>query len=209
MKKILCFLMLVAMISCATDKKSADNKSDANTNAEANSAEKPANLTLEDAKERKERVSTVSYDLDFDLTGTGDEFSGTVAIEFDLKDSDEDLRVDFNKGKVSSINVNGVSEKIIYDNIFISIPSKNLKEGYNKITINFIHDYSKDGSGLYKYIDEEDKRVIEVQSVYILLGTIHRMEKPRKARMVLIEQQIGTCLGEHDIIRYQDVYARN
>ena len=58
-------------------------------------------------------------------------------------------------------------------------------------------------------IDEEDKRVIEVQSVYILLDTIHRMEKPRKARMVLIEQQIGTCLGEHDIIRYQDVYARN
>ena len=58
-------------------------------------------------------------------------------------------------------------------------------------------------------IDEEDKRVIEVQSVYILLDTIHRMEKPRKARMVLIEQQIGTCLGEHDIIRYQDLYARN
>ncbi|MAZ49060.1 MAG: aminopeptidase N [Halobacteriovoraceae bacterium] len=159
MKKILCFLMLVAMISCATDKKSAGNKSDANTNAEAKEAEKPALLTLEDAEERKERVSTVSYDLDFDLTGTGDEFSGTVAIEFDLKDSDEDLRVDFNKGKVSSISVNGVSEKIIYDNIFISIPSKNLKEGYNKITINFTHDYSKDGSGLYKYIDKEDKRV--------------------------------------------------
>lgn len=49
----------------------------------------------------------------------------------------------------------------------------------------------------------------ENQSVYIPLGAVHRMENPGKVPMVLIEVQTGSYLGEDDIVRYEDFYARN
>ena len=58
-------------------------------------------------------------------------------------------------------------------------------------------------------IDDEITLVSEGQSIYVPLGAKHRMENPGKLPMVLIEVQIGTYLGEDDIIRYEDVYARN
>jgi mannose-1-phosphate guanylyltransferase/mannose-6-phosphate isomerase len=51
--------------------------------------------------------------------------------------------------------------------------------------------------------------VSEGQSIYVPLGAKHRMENPGEKPMVLIEVQIGTYLGEDDIIRYEDVYTRN
>ncbi|MFD1796325.1 mannose-1-phosphate guanylyltransferase/mannose-6-phosphate isomerase [Paracoccus aurantiacus] len=57
-------------------------------------------------------------------------------------------------------------------------------------------------------IDDTTQLVTENQSVYIPLGAVHRMENPGKVPMVLIEVQTGTYLGEDDIIRYEDVYAR-
>lgn len=51
--------------------------------------------------------------------------------------------------------------------------------------------------------------VTENQSVYIPLGARHRLENPGKVSMVLIEVQTGSYFGEDDIIRYEDVYARN
>jgi len=58
-------------------------------------------------------------------------------------------------------------------------------------------------------IGEEVKLVGENQSVYIPLGAVHRMENPGKVPMVLIEVQTGSYLGEDDIIRYEDIYARD
>ncbi|MGR3625485.1 MAG: mannose-1-phosphate guanylyltransferase/mannose-6-phosphate isomerase [Limimaricola sp.] len=57
-------------------------------------------------------------------------------------------------------------------------------------------------------VDEEVTLVTENQSVYIPLGAVHRMENPGKLPMVLIEVQTGAYVGEDDIIRYEDVYAR-
>ena len=57
-------------------------------------------------------------------------------------------------------------------------------------------------------VDDEVKLVTENQSVYIPLGAVHRMENPGKVPMVLIEVQTGSYLGEDDIIRYEDIYAR-
>ena len=48
----------------------------------------------------------------------------------------------------------------------------------------------------------------ENQSVYIPLGEVHRMKNPGETAMVLIEVQTGSYLGEDDIIRLDDVYAR-
>ncbi len=58
-------------------------------------------------------------------------------------------------------------------------------------------------------VDDTVTLLSENQSVYIPLGAVHRMENPGKVDMVLIEVQTGTYLGEDDIVRYEDVYARN
>lgn len=58
-------------------------------------------------------------------------------------------------------------------------------------------------------VDDEVKLLTENESVYIPLGAVHRMENPGRVPMVLIEVQTGTYVGEDDIIRYEDVYARS
>jgi mannose-1-phosphate guanylyltransferase / mannose-6-phosphate isomerase len=55
---------------------------------------------------------------------------------------------------------------------------------------------------------ETVKLLSENESIYIPLGATHRLENPGKLPMVLIEVQTGSYLGEDDIIRYEDVYAR-
>ena len=63
--------------------------------------------------------------------------------------------------------------------------------------------------GIAKITIEDDIRSVhEGQSVFVPLGAKHRMENPNQIPMVLIEVQIGTYLGEDDIIRYDDIYAR-
>ena len=57
-------------------------------------------------------------------------------------------------------------------------------------------------------VDDEVKLVSENESVYIPLGAVHRMENPGKLPMVLIEVQTGSYVGEDDIVRYEDMYAR-
>lgn len=57
-------------------------------------------------------------------------------------------------------------------------------------------------------VNEEVRLLTENQSVYIPLGAVHRMENPGRVPMVLIEVQTGAYLGEDDIIRYEDIYAR-
>ena len=48
----------------------------------------------------------------------------------------------------------------------------------------------------------------EVITVYIPLGTMHRLENPGKIPLELIEVQSGPYLGEDDIVRFDDVYGR-
>ncbi len=57
-------------------------------------------------------------------------------------------------------------------------------------------------------VDGEVKLISENQSVYIPLGAVHRLENPGKLALTLIEVQTGSYLGEDDITRYEDVYAR-
>ncbi|MFN3970648.1 MAG: mannose-1-phosphate guanylyltransferase/mannose-6-phosphate isomerase [Gemmobacter sp.] len=57
-------------------------------------------------------------------------------------------------------------------------------------------------------IGDEVRLVSENQSIYVPLGARHRMENPGKLDMVLIEVQTGSYLGEDDIIRHEDIYAR-
>lgn len=49
----------------------------------------------------------------------------------------------------------------------------------------------------------------ENQSVYIPIGTPHRLENPGKIDLELIEVQTGSYLGEDDIVRIEDDYRRS
>ena len=57
-------------------------------------------------------------------------------------------------------------------------------------------------------IGDIDKLVRENESVYIFATQWHRLENPGKVPLELIEIQIGSYLGEDDIIRSDDVYHR-
>ncbi|MEL7470965.1 MAG: mannose-1-phosphate guanylyltransferase/mannose-6-phosphate isomerase [Pseudomonadota bacterium] len=57
-------------------------------------------------------------------------------------------------------------------------------------------------------IDGEEQILRENESVYIPLGAHHRLENRGKIDLHLIEVQSGSYLGEDDIIRYEDIYAR-
>jgi mannose-1-phosphate guanylyltransferase / mannose-6-phosphate isomerase len=56
--------------------------------------------------------------------------------------------------------------------------------------------------------DEETMLLNENQSVFIPLGTRHRLSNPGKLNLRLIEVQSGAYLGEDDIVRFEDKYGR-
>ncbi|GBR36544.1 mannose-1-phosphate guanylyltransferase/mannose-6-phosphate isomerase [Gluconobacter kondonii] len=57
--------------------------------------------------------------------------------------------------------------------------------------------------------DTDQIMVRENESVYLPLGCVHRLENPGRIPLTLIEVQSGPYLGEDDIVRIEDVYARN
>jgi mannose-1-phosphate guanylyltransferase/mannose-6-phosphate isomerase len=54
----------------------------------------------------------------------------------------------------------------------------------------------------------EELMVYENESIYIPIGTRHRLENPGKVPLHLIEVQSGSYLGEDDIVRFDDDYGR-
>lgn len=56
---------------------------------------------------------------------------------------------------------------------------------------------------------EEISLVHENQAAYIPAGNMHRLENPGVIPLELIETQLGSYLGEDDIVRFEDVYGRN
>jgi mannose-1-phosphate guanylyltransferase/mannose-6-phosphate isomerase len=51
--------------------------------------------------------------------------------------------------------------------------------------------------------------VHENESTYIPIGSVHRLANPGKIPLELIEVQVGSYLGEDDIVRLTDQYGRN
>lgn len=56
---------------------------------------------------------------------------------------------------------------------------------------------------------EKEILLHEDQSTYIPAGNMHRLENPGVIPLELIEVQIGSYLGEDDIVRFEDIYGRN
>jgi mannose-1-phosphate guanylyltransferase/mannose-6-phosphate isomerase len=57
-------------------------------------------------------------------------------------------------------------------------------------------------------LGNEEKTVHETESIYVPVGTPHRLANPGKIPLRLIEVQTGSYLGEDDIVRIEDNYGR-
>jgi mannose-1-phosphate guanylyltransferase/mannose-6-phosphate isomerase len=57
-------------------------------------------------------------------------------------------------------------------------------------------------------LGDDVRTVHENESLYIPIGSIHRLANPGKIPLELIEVQVGSYLGEDDIVRLDDVYGR-
>jgi len=64
-------------------------------------------------------------------------------------------------------------------------------------------------SGTAKVVCGDKEQILtENQSIYIPIGSVHRIENPGKIPLAIIEIQTGAYLGEDDIVRLEDQYGR-
>ena len=56
--------------------------------------------------------------------------------------------------------------------------------------------------------DDESRWCMKTSSIYLPIGSVHRLVNPGKIDLELIEVQTGSYLGEDDIVRIEDVYQR-
>ena len=57
-------------------------------------------------------------------------------------------------------------------------------------------------------VNAEVRAIHENESIYVRIGSAHRLANPGKIPLELIEVQVGSYLGEDDIVRLDDVYDR-
>jgi mannose-1-phosphate guanylyltransferase / mannose-6-phosphate isomerase len=57
-------------------------------------------------------------------------------------------------------------------------------------------------------VNDDTRTVHENESVYVPIGSVHRLTNPGKIPLELIEVQVGSYLGEDDIVRFEDIYKR-
>ena len=57
-------------------------------------------------------------------------------------------------------------------------------------------------------VNETTRPVHENESIYIPIGSVHRLANQGRIPLELIEVQTGSYLGEDDIVRLEDVYRR-
>lgn len=57
-------------------------------------------------------------------------------------------------------------------------------------------------------LDGKEQLLAENESIYLPIGAVHALENPGKIPLELIEVQVGSYLGEDDIVRFEDRYGR-
>jgi mannose-1-phosphate guanylyltransferase/mannose-6-phosphate isomerase len=57
-------------------------------------------------------------------------------------------------------------------------------------------------------VNDDVRTVFENESIYLPMGSIHRLANHGRIPLELIEVQVGSYLGEDDIVRLEDIYHR-
>jgi len=117
-------------------------------------------LTADYAALRKRQIANVDYRISVGLDGESKSFSGRVIADTEIaRPLQQPLTMDFTGGKVKSVSVNGREIPFDYNGYFISIAPQQLRQGQNRIAIDYTHPYSTDGSGLHRFQDPQDGNV--------------------------------------------------
>ncbi len=157
-------LFLSACVTTKNDRKAHDDSSNIvlETAIDYPRAENKY-LSQERAFKRSVRVSDVSYQLNYNLTGEKS-FSASSTINFALSEKTSPLTVDLNKAQITSVIINGFSMPVEaleknYNQWFITLPVEQLIKGNNTVTVKFTHKHSTNGEGLHRFKDPVDDRV--------------------------------------------------
>ena len=97
-------------------------------------------VSLELANWRKANISLINYNLEFRIPEANDQqIQALEELTFNLKEVSEDLQLDFkeDKSKLKGVIVNGNSEEIRFEEEHLILSKEHLKEGFNKVEINF------------------------------------------------------------------------
>ncbi|MCF6194881.1 MAG: hypothetical protein L3J46_11175, partial [Kangiellaceae bacterium] len=170
----LTLISITLLAACSSDKEqgqsaSAEEPTKSNSNSTQDSPvvtevsvnaprKEVAYLTQQQAEKRSNRVSDVTYQLGFELTGEKD-FKGQTTINFDLSDADSPLTIDLNKATIDSLIVNGKKVEANYNQWFITLPKDTLLAGQNRVKIDYTRLHSTNGEGLHRFVDSVDGRV--------------------------------------------------
>ena len=104
------------------------------------------------ATQRKDRVSGIHYELEFDIPESMEEkVTGREVLSFSLSDG-KDLILDFTSPDYSDVQVNGKSVEAAYKDEHIIIPGKYLNAGENSVSVSFVSDdrfLNRNGEYLY------------------------------------------------------------
>ncbi len=152
-------LVLCLLTACSTEK-STDPKVELETLTASRIT--VDSLDRATADDRKLRVSALTYDINIDIAQAqakdSKQFSGEVTIRFTLSDSGakSDLTLDFGGGDVQQVIINDTQENVSYNGFFITLPANRLRVGLNSTTVHFTHPYSRDGTGLHRFVDPAD-----------------------------------------------------
>lgn len=158
-------LLINACVATKSNENNSQEKSNLITQKLSNATPRAENkyLSQEQAFKRSERVSKVSYKLDFKLTGD-ESFTATSIINFDLSDNTNPLTIDLSEAQINTLIINGkklAKDQLSksYNNWFITLPANKLKQGKNTITVGFTRKHSTNGEGLHRFKDPVDGKV--------------------------------------------------
>lgn len=143
------FVLGLILVQCSTYQKS---------NTAQNKIAPVSNLTREEADTRAKLISNTRYTLSFNLENDATTYNASAEIRFTLS-SPTSTFLDFKTGEIQSYSVNGNTKPVVYENYRIHLDKTDLQVGENTVIINFKQSYSKNGRGIYRFQDPEDKKV--------------------------------------------------
>ena len=117
-----------------------------------------ANLHITEAQLRSASISNISYEINLDLT-QDQKYSGIVEIRFDYSPTPYPVTLDFKAGEVERIWINNGISAINYNGNFVTIEATDLREGGNRLKLQFSSQFANNDNGLNKYIDPNDKHI--------------------------------------------------
>ncbi|ABV35524.1 aminopeptidase N [Shewanella sediminis HAW-EB3] len=140
-------MLSLSIISCSSTEKSQSEHRETNSY-----------ISQQQAQSRSERVSEVSYQLDFTLTGQS-EFSGVTRVNFTLSDTDSPLTLDLNQATIKSFIINGHKIYPRYNGSYFTLNPGLLISGSNTIEVAYTRKHSTNGEGLHRFVDPIDEKV--------------------------------------------------